>query len=381
MLREGETMTYFDNAATSRYKPTVVLRELMRHTEQSANSGRGAHDYAVTEAVAIEKTRELLKTTLGAKGCNVCFTKNCTEALNLAIQGGQFGGNVVTTIFEHNSMLRPLYHVKMEHKGSFVTAEPRNGKFITAQDLEPLIDANTSLIAVNYVSNVTGAVADLNAIGELARAVHVPLLVDGAQGVPCFPLDMKKQSINMLAIPAHKGFHATQGVGALLFDKSIRPEPLLFGGTGISSANLYQPKVYPESLESGTLFAAGIAALGAGVQWTTDNLNRIRSHVQRLTELLITGLTAADATIYTTDTRAGIVSFNLGKLSSEMVANELNSRGFAVRGGLHCAPLVHKFLGTSNQGAVRASLGMGNTAREVRAFLRAVEDICEKLQP
>lgn len=370
-------MIYFDNAATSRYKPRAVIRALVRHTEKSANSGRGSHSAAIDAAMNIEKTRELLKETLGCNQGTTVFTKNCTEALNLAILGSDLHGRAVTTVMEHNSTLRPLYEAKSRYKLDIVTVSPKNKRFVTAADIESELSSDTSFVAVNYVSNVTGAVADIKEIGELLSDRKIPFLVDGAQAVPIFPVDMKRYLVNMLALPAHKGYHASQGVGALMFDKSIRLNPVLFGGTGISSSSVYQPKIYPEALESGTLFSAGIIALGEGVKWTQDNINELRSTTEKLAEKLIDGLDKLGVKIYTTDARAGIVSFNVGNTPSEDIANSLNEAGFAVRGGLHCAPLVHKFLGTSRQGAVRASIGINNTSRDVDALIRAVTKILD----
>jgi selenocysteine lyase/cysteine desulfurase len=368
-------MIYFDNAATSRFKPKSALNILINELAKSSNSGRSAHRDAITTALKIEETRAIIQDKLAAQSANVVFTKNCTEALNLCLLKGGFKGHIISTVLEHNSTLRPLYRLNSTDKVAVTLIEPNDEGFVTASEIEPYIRRDTSLIAVNFVSNVTGAVADIEGIGKLAKSKNIAFLVDGAQGVPHIYFDFLKMGVDMLALPGHKGLHGFQGTGVLVFSDKVKIAPLILGGTGTYSSSVTQPEGYPESLESGTLFSAGIAALGEAVRWTYSHLREGNALIEKIGGELIYGLTSLGVKVYTKDARAGIVSFNLGDIPSSDVADLLNAADIAVRSGLHCAPLLHKYYGTEKQGMVRASVGLNNTDRDAAAFLNAIEKI------
>ncbi|MDR3216033.1 MAG: aminotransferase class V-fold PLP-dependent enzyme [Clostridiaceae bacterium] len=364
---------YFDNAATSRFKPRAVIRAVTEELKRGANPGRSGHNDAVAAAVKIEAARNAIAKATDLNDGTVIFTKNCTEALNLALTSLK-GRHAVTTVFEHNSVLRPLYALKASGKISLSVVAPSNGAFITAHDIELALRADTSLIAVNYVSNVTGAVAKITEIGALAKKRGIPFLVDAAQAIPHFPLSMDGMYVDMAACAGHKGLHGVQGTGFLAYTNEIKLNPLILGGTGTHSDSVFQPREAPEALESGTLNTPGIAALREAVKWSYSNLEKIKNKVESLSEHILDGLKSVGAEIYTYDARAGVISFNIKNKTSSETADILNRGGIAVRSGLHCAPAVHRWLGTEQRGAVRVSVGYNNTPSDVSALLSVLKE-------
>ncbi len=360
---------YLDNAATSRFKPQTVLEALISDIRRSSNSGRSAHSDALAAGMKIEACRNLLSAAFGAAGFDVIFTKNCTEALNLAIFGCIKGGErVVTTQNEHNSVLRPLCELA-RRKLIFLDIVPRS---LGDEGLAEAVSAS-DVAVIGGMSNVTGAVADLSvALSKKGKAI---VIVDGAQSVPLEDVDMRELGIDMLACPGHKGLHGVQGTGFLIRDPNVPLKPLLYGGTGTRSDEEFQPEEAPEAYEAGTLFSGGIAALYAGAKWSFEHVESTRKSFAELTETMVYNLKTMGCTLYCENLKGGIISFNVGDTDSATIANALNDVGVAVRSGLHCAPLVHRRLGTLSQGAVRASLGVETTPQDVLAFSRAMERI------
>ena len=369
-------MIYLDNAATSRFKPKSVLDALNFDILHSANPGRSGHDEALSKSIAIERARGTIKKFLGAdENYSLIFTKNCTEALNLAIFGTIKGGErVVTSTNEHNSVLRPL--LKLEKDGKIklsILKAQQNGK-LNIDEINK-IAKSSDVFVFGGACNVTGASLNIAEVGKIAKQNNVKLIVDGAQSVPYFDFNMKDFGVTMLACPGHKGLHGIQGTGFLIVDRDAQLAPLLYGGTGTYSEEVFPPIEFPESFEAGTLFAGGIAALEKGVEWTYNKLNYIKKYIDRLTEIALLYLKDIGATIYTKETHCGVVAFNLKSLDSAYVSDILNENGIAVRAGLHCAPLVHRTLGTLRQGAVRISIGCDNTSKDLKITAKVLENI------
>ena len=367
-------MIYFDDAATSRYKPTCVKRALTDSLRHAANPGRGSHRDAIRAARIVEETRESLARHVNAKRANVIFTKNCTEALNLAILGtARLGGHVVTTAWEHNSVLRPLSMLKKEGLISLTVVEGKGGR-IAPKDLLAVLTDKTYLVAVTAMSNVTGYATPLGAIGEMCRTRGIRLLVDGAQALGHGRIDCDGIGIDMLAGAGHKGLHGVMGTGFLIY-KHVFITPLTYGGTGTESDNLLQPSAPPESLESGTLNYPGIAALKEGLRWTEHNMDKIGARTSELSYYIHSALKEAGIETYSV-AGSPIVSFRIKGRDSATIADELNERyGIATRAGLHCAPLAHRALGTLETGLVRASIGCAVSRRDARALIRAIKEI------
>lgn len=373
---------YFDNAATSSPKPKSVVDAVQRAlTEYNANPGRSGHRAALEAGRTVQETRERLQTFIGAEEASgVIFTFNCTDSLNLAIKGSlSLGDHVVSTLLEHNSVLRPLSELAERKRISLTLVPPRPDGFIDPDDIRGALRPNTRLIAVTHASNVTGAIQPVAAIGQLARENGIRYLIDGAQALGCMPVNVRALGCDLYAFPGHKSLLGPQGTGGLYIRPGAELRTLREGGTGSSSDSMLQPKEQPERYESGTVNLPGIAGLGAGVEYVSGRLSQIMSHERELTQALYEGLSKIDGVeIYSPAeeaARSGIVSFNLGDLTSSQTADMLAQADVAVRGGLHCAPGAHQFLATLRRGAVRASVGHSNTFGEVEQFLRTVRKI------
>lgn len=373
---------YFDNAATSSPKPPEVLERVNAAlTEFNANPGRSGHSAALSAAREVLSARERLAALMNAgEETNIAFAFNCTDALNLAIKGAlRYGDHVITTQLEHNSVLRPLNALAARGRISLSIVSPRADGFVDPEDIRASIRKNTRLIAVTHASNVTGAIQPVAAIGELARREGILYLIDGAQAIGATPVNVRALSCDLYAFPGHKSLLGPMGTGGLYIRPGVVLRTLREGGTGTDSESMLQPDERPERYESGTLNLPGIAGLGAGCAFVAKRVSAIMSHERELTGALYEGLSAIrGAEIYSPReeaARAGIVSFNLPGMTSSDVADRLGRMGIAVRGGLHCAPGAHRFLGTLRRGAVRASVGYANTFEEVDAFLNAVNAI------
>ncbi len=378
---DKDDMIYLDNAATSRFKPKCVLDALIFDVTHSANSGRAGHDEAIDKSIRIQKCREYLLSVFGASDeYSLIFTKNCTEALNLAIFGIVKGGErVLTGVNEHNSVLRPLYKLKQESKISLEIVKTNPLGRIDVKDVEKFA-TNADILVFGGACNVNGAICDIQSIADYCKNNGKILILDGAQSVPLIPLTLKSSGISMLACPGHKGLHGVQGTGFLIVRKDIKLSPLLYGGTGTFSSDVTPVVEMPDSFEAGTLFSGGIDALRQGAKWSFDNVDKNRKYIDRITKNIVHGLHDIGATLYTRDTQTGVVCFNLANADSGYIADKLNEYGICVRGGLHCAPLVHREQGTSFQGAVRASIGCETKEGEIAYFLSVVERLAKGLK-
>lgn len=364
---------YLDNAATSRYKPFPVLRAVNKELRASANPGRGGHRNSINAAMTIEDCRKEVRRLTGMP--NVVFTKNCTEALNLALFGMKLSGEVITTVFEHNSVLRPLKCLESEGKLSLRIIRPA-GCVVTYKDIAPYLNSSTSLIVISEVSNVTGARHGIEDICAHAKAKCVPVLLDCAQSMG--HTDADYSDADLIASSGHKGLHGPQGTGFLAF-RDIKISPLLYGGTGTDSYNLVQPHGYPEGLESGTQNTCGIAGLSAGIKWTLAHKAKTEAKTKALATLLLDGLKRLDGIKIYFEGTSGVVCFNVHNLPSSEVADILDTEyNISVRAGLHCAPLAHRYLGTEKQGGVRVSIGCGNTVSDINNLLSALEEILSR---
>lgn len=374
-------MIYFDNAATGGFKPRAVFEAAEAVIKYiSANPGRSGHRLSVAGERIVCGCRELLAEEFSASPDRVVFTKNCTEALNLAIFGTvKEGGEVITTAFEHNSVLRPLTHLAESGKITLNVVFPQEGENV-AESIAKKITDKTCLVVASAASNVTGKALPTGLIGALCKKRGIPFLSDGAQAAGHIPLSLKKQNISMLAVPAHKGLYGIMGAGALIFSDDTEITPLLYGGTGNESYNQRQPNDYPERLEAGTLNLPAIAALREGAAYSLKNLENFSEKLFIATEKLVNGLKEIpNVTCYSKPNVSGIVAFSFDNLPSSEAADILDSEyDIAVRGGLHCAPLMHKYLGTEKTGLIRASLAVQNTSGEINYFIKSAKAIASR---
>jgi len=304
-----------------------------------------------------------------------CF--NCTDALNLAIKGAlRRGDHAIASMAEHNSVLRVLTELK-ERGQIALTLLPADGEgVLDPADLKRALTPRTRLVALTQASNVTGALQPVEEAGALCRQHGALFLVDGAQALGAVPVNVERIGCHLYAFPGHKGLLGPQGTGGLYIRPGLTLNTIREGGTGASSDSMRQNPDGPERYESGTLNLPGIAGMSAGAAYVAARLGEIERHERELTDHLLRGVVATPgAVVYgprRAQDRAGLVSFNLGDHPSGAVADALDRAGFAVRGGLHCAPGAHTLMGTLQRGAVRASVGHANTHEEIEAFLAAI---------
>lgn len=373
-------MIYLDNSATTRKKPQKIISEVVRGlTQLSANPGRSGHVASLKSAIEVGNVREKICNFFGMeKPENVIFTQNCTDALNLAILGtAKKGGHVITTAFEHNSTLRPLTYLQSKGIIELTVVEPKNNNCITKEDIAPYIKENTYMIATVHISNVDGAETNIDEIGKLCKENNIIYLVDAAQSAGHKLINMQKQNINLLAVAGHKGLLGPQGIGFLCINGNFEILPIRFGGTGTESINLKQPKQLPECFESGTIALPNILGVGAGIDFVLKHQKEINLKIEKLTKYLINELKKRKIIkIYTDENNLnGVVGFNISNIDSTIVSEFLNDKyEICVRSGLHCAPLKHKYLQTTEQGIVRASISYFTNEEEIKQLLFAIDD-------
>ena len=377
-------MIYLDNAATSLRKPKQVADAVVSAMCSMGNSSRGTHSGALTASRTIYDARELAAELFGCPGPErVVFTANSTEALNIAISGlFAEGDHIISTDLEHNSVLRPLYRLEREEgvKLSFVPAD-RHGR-LDYEDFGRLVRPETKAIVCTHASNLTGDLLDIERIGRLAHDRGLLFVVDASQTAGCFEIDMKRMHIDALCFTGHKGLMGPQGTGGLCLMTGTEPRPFKVGGTGVQSYSETQPQELPARLEAGTLNGHGIAGLRAAMEFIRDTgAGNIHRHELALMRRFYEGVSAIEGvTVYGdySGDRAAITALNVWDFDSGAVAAELSETyGIATRPGAHCAPRLHRALGTEKTGAVRFSFGYFNTDEEVDAAIQAVREIAE----
>jgi cysteine desulfurase family protein len=365
-----------NNAATGWPKPESVLRAVNEYlSTPPVEGGRGPFGSNPSEG-AVDECRERLARFFGAPDkSRVVFTSGGTHSLNLAIRGLSLkGSHIVTTMTEHNSVIRPLKHLEHDTgaRVTFVKCDP-NG-FVDPDEIIRAIRPDTKLIAVSHCSNVTGTVQDITEVGKAARERGIVFLADASQSAGHIPIDVEAMHIDLLAFTGHKGLRGIQGIGGLVIREGVRLDPLMTGGTGVKSEDLYQPEAMPLFYESGTLNIPGIAALNEGVRTLEGGaMEADESRAAELMERLIDGLSGVKGIRLIGNTRPAILSFTLeGKDPEEIGYLLANMYGIAARTGLHCAPIIHRALGTYPHGTVRVSLSKWNTDGEIDILAEAV---------
>ncbi len=371
-------MIYFDNAATGGRKPDAVLTAVNAAIKACANPGRSGHTLSMSCAKQVEECRNILNDFFDGYGYDrVVFTKNCTEALNIAILGVlKKGDHVVATCMEHNSVLRPLEYLKNAGVITYDVCPLDHMGYLSPEHFIPLVKPNTRMAIVTTASNVTGATPPITEIKKRLPK-EVLLLCDGAQGAGHFPIQMKGVGIDLLTIAGHKGMLGIQGSGALLFSDRVEPAPITYGGTGSMSLSLETPDFYPDRLEAGTIAYPAVLSLLEGTRHLTYHLPQIGRRLLSLTSYAIRGLHSLNGyELYSNANACGIVAFRNERLQSEQIADLLSEKyGVAVRGGLHCAPLMHENLRTLDGGLLRASFSPYNTEREIDMLCAALKEI------
>ena len=372
-------MIYLDNAATTRPKPPAVAEAVTAAMAHYGNCGRGVHDDALAAARSVYAVREQLAGLFGCpRADHVVFTMNSTMALNIAVSGllGP-GDHVISTDLEHNSVLRPLYRLRQQGTAvDFVPAD-RRGQ-IDYADFERLLRPDTKAVVCTHASNLTGDMIDIGRVGDFCRAHGLLFILDASQTAGVFPIDMEAQHIDVVCFTGHKSLLGPQGTGGLCVREGVDIRPFAVGGTGVQSYLETQPVEYPTRLEAGTLNSHGLAGLGAALDFLEETgIDAIRAHETALTRRFYEAVRQVPGvTVYGDHSkaeRAPVVALNIGDYESGEVADELAERfGIATRPGAHCAPRMHRALGTTGQGAVRFSWSYFNTEEETDAAAEAV---------
>ena len=379
-------MIYLDNAATTLRKPDCVVSAVTEALTTMGNASRGAHDGALNANRLLYRARRALSAFFGCpRPEQVIFTNNSTEALNIAISGTLHAGDhAITTALEHNSVLRPLYRLQAE-RGialSIVQADPRGR--VDYGDFERLIQPNTRAVVCTHASNLTGNVLDIARIGAIAKAHGLLLIVDASQTAGEIPIDMAASGIDLLCFTGHKSMMGPQGTGGLCINGDIEVDPFKVGGTGVQSYLQEQPREYPTRLEAGTLNGHGIAGLLAAVEFINQTgIHGIYAHEIALARRFYEAVAGVPGVKvygdFATWERSPIVTLNIGDVDSAEFCDALaQNYGIATRAGAHCAPLMHRALGTEVQGAVRFSFGYFNTADDADASAAAVRELADE---
>ena len=382
-------MIYLDNGATTLYKPDSVIDAVVNAMRTQGNASRGAHGATLSASRTVYDARvKIAKFFNFDTPSNVIFTCNSTEALNIAINGViKSGDRVVSTDTEHNSVLRPLYHLQKVKNIDLQFVKADKSGLLNSSDFEKLIDDKTKVVVVNHISNLTGNVNDIKKISEIVHNKNAILIVDGSQSAGTRNVDVKKLGIDIYCFTGHKGLYGPQGTGGLLVKDGIEIDAWKRGDSGVKTYEEEQPHEYPTRLEAGTLNSHGIAGLSAAIDFLNETgVDNIEKKELELTKYFYNEVTKIDGIkvygdfswmgVDTPLGHAAIVSLNVKDYDSGEVSDALsNDFGIATRPGAHCAPRLHIALGTKHQGAVRFSFSYFTTYEELDAAINALKEI------
>lgn len=377
-------MIYLDNAATTMHKPQTVIDAVTQAMCSLGNAGRGATSGALDAARTIHACRAKIARLLGCpRADHVCFTPNSTAALNTVINGVvRPGDRVVTTVLEHNSVLRPLNRLAVERGVTVEYAGCDANGVLDYDELERLATPGTRAVVVTHASNVTGNAVDVSRVAAIAHAAGALVIVDASQSAGTAHIDMQAMGLDAVCFTGHKGLMGPQGTGGLAVAEGVDVAPWAMGGTGVHSFDALQPLEWPTRLEAGTLNGHGIAGLSAGLDFieAQGGVEAIAAHERALADRFFAGVREIPEIklygAFDQPTRSAIVSLNVGDIDSAEISDALmQGWGIATRPGAHCAPLMHRALGTERQGVVRFSFGYFNTDEEVDTAIDALRDL------
>lgn len=375
-------MIYMDNAATTLQKPECVAKAVVNAMNSFGNAGRGLNDASMGASRVVYDTREkLCRLFHGENPKQFAFTSNATESLNTAIQGliGP-GDHVITTMLEHNSVLRPLYEREAAGVELTILKCDTYGN-ISYEEIEAAIRENTKAIVCTHGSNLTGNLTDIGRIGAIAKKHGILLIADASQTAGLITIDVQEMQIDVLCFTGHKGLYGPQGTGGIYVRPGVEIKPLKRGGSGIETYNKNHPAQMPTALEAGTLNSHGIAGLNAALTYIEEiGVEYIyRLALERMWQFYEGVCDIPGVKVYgdfSVKERAPIVSLNIGNFDSAEVSDELLTEyGIATRAGGHCAPLMHEALGNVEQGAVRFSFSHFNTQEEVEKAISAIREL------
>lgn len=372
---------YLDNAATTYPKPPQVYRVWQNAmTAFGANPGRAGYRFSAATSEAVYAARERCAALFGAQPENTVFTLNCTHSLNFAIKGlARRGGHFVCSDMEHNAVIRPIHAAAEHFGGSYTLFEVTEDEEQTVRGAERAIKPDTCCFVCTAAGNVSGLRPPIKALAELCRKRGIPFVLDAAQGAGTIPI-MVGNGVSFVCASGHKGLYGPMGTGLLISDGSRPLNTIIEGGTGSASESILQPEFTPDRFESGTINTAGAIALGAGAAFVAQKTpaailkhelalcRRFCSGARRLPQVVLyNNITDRNDGLY-----APVVSFNLLGMSSTECSARLSNMGIYLRGGLHCAPLAHKKLGTLDTGTVRFAPSVFSSESDVDALLAAL---------
>lgn len=378
-------MIYVDNAATSWPKPELVYQTHDNVLRNTGNAGRGVNQASLAAGRQLLHTRDSLARLFNIdKSERIIFTQNITEALNTGLQGLlESGDHVLISSLEHNSVVRPLEYLK-SHGVEYSVVPCAPDGILDINVLKTYLQPATKMLCFTHASNVLGTILPLKEIGNFAREHKLLFVVDSAQTAGVIPIDVQEMNIDFLAFTGHKSLLGPPGTGGYYLREGLSLRPLIYGGTGLHSAKLEQPQVWPEGMESGTRNTPGIAALGAGVEYILqEGIMKIRRHELNLTNLLIRQLEEFEGVKIlgpkNPEQRTGLVSCTFPGISPDSICACLDRNyGIITRSGLHCAPLAHQTAGTEREGALRISLGVFNSEEDIKSLCRALHEIVKR---
>jgi cysteine desulfurase family protein len=378
-------LIYLDNGATSFPKPEEVYNFMDYYYRNfGVNPGRSGFDLCMEAGEVIDNTRkQLTKFFNGTDFNRLCFSYNSTDALNLVISGMlEKGDHAISTTIEHNSVLRPLYH-KSEYNGVEVDYIPVDSKgFVDPDDFPRAFKKNTKLVIINHASNVIGTLQPIKEIGAHCQKHGIPFAIDASQSAGKVPIDLEEQNLDIVVFTGHKSLLGPTGIGGLYVREGIEIRITRAGGTGVRSVVRTHLFEYPYRLEYGTVNSIGVAGLHAGVKWLEEKgVQQIHEHEMKLTKMLRDGLQDVEGvTLYCQDDltdHIGVFLFNVDGFEALNVGTLLDvDYNIASRTGLHCAPLIHDHLGTTEiHGAVRFGIGPFNTEEHINSAIEAIKEI------
>ncbi|MBI5402245.1 MAG: aminotransferase class V-fold PLP-dependent enzyme [Ignavibacteriae bacterium] len=381
-------LIYLDNSATTYPKPDSVYKFMDSfYREHGVNPGRSGFDAALEAEEIVMNTRKLLTEFFNARSDNnrLTFSYNASDSLNMIIQGlVEKGDHVIATMLEHNSVLRPLYHMEMNEviKTTYVSFDEKG--YINPDDIRKAIQKNTKMVVMNHCSNVIGTIQPVAEIGKICKETGVLLVVDSTQSAGAIPIEMQAMGIDVLVFTGHKCLMGPTGIGGSYVMENVPVRGTRFGGTGVRSAQKTHLEEFPYRLECGTLNLLGVAGLNAGIKWILENgiktlhdkemilWDKLRKGIQRIENVI----TYCAESI---ENHNPVLSFNIKGFDSGDVGTMLDvDYNIACRTGLQCAPLVHVGLGTDKiHGTVRLSVGPFNTEEHIDTAIQAVKEIAE----
>lgn len=377
-------MIYLDNAATSFPKPPALLEKMVEtYRRLGCSPGRGGYDLAVEALEFVEETRRKIARFFNAPDpSRMVFAANATDALNLVIQGlVRPGDHVVSTRLEHNSVLRPLYHLKQRGVIDYDLVPFGRDGFVDPGEIARAIRPETRLVVMNHASNVLGTIQPVAEVGRVCRERGIPLVIDAAQSAGQTPIDLTAWDLSAVAFTGHKALLGPTGIGGLVLAPDLDVTATRYGGTGVDSARLVHTRTFPHRLEAGTLNLIGIIGLSLGLDYLARHgPEAVRARELELAQRLHRGLAGLEGvTLYgpcPDERHVSILVCNMNGKDPEDVGAILDADfGIAVRTGLHCAPLVAADLPGAARGTVRFSLGPFNDEADVDSAVRAMSEI------